>query len=98
MHGYSYLESLEKAVEIRDAVVADYWKQHDRPFPSRTAHHKALKKALESQGFNLKKATYDYAGNCNICGECGRCPGYHTLEEVRYYMESQAKAQAALFA
>ena len=26
-------------------------------------------------------ATYDAAGNCTICGEAGRCPGYHAIAD-----------------
>jgi hypothetical protein len=29
------------------------------------------------------KAIYDKAGNCIICGECGRCPGWHTVEDAQ---------------
>jgi hypothetical protein len=41
-----------------------------------------VKRLLLKAGYNPVKASYDKAGNCKICGEAGRCPGWHTLQEI----------------
>jgi len=35
------------------------------------------RRRLVRAGHKPIRATYDAAGNCRICGECGRCPGWH---------------------
>ena len=51
-------------------------------YPSRKAYEAAVKHGLIRQGKHPIKARYDRAGNCLICGECGRCPGYHERKEA----------------
>jgi hypothetical protein len=36
-------------------------------------------------GHEAIPAKYDDGGNCLYCGESGRCPGYHTRQEVVDY-------------
>jgi hypothetical protein len=46
-------------------------------FPSQRAYEDSILKAYRDRGIEPVRATYDAAGNCTICGECGRCPGWH---------------------
>lgn len=48
-----------------------------RTYVSRLAYQKAVKRAFLKQNIMPVKATYDTAGNCLQCGECGQCPGWH---------------------
>jgi hypothetical protein len=41
------------------------------------------RKKIAGMGLTPVKATYDRAGNCVFCGEAGRCPGWHTVEEIK---------------
>lgn len=42
-----------------------------------------VRQILKTARVPFRAAVYDpYTGNCLFCGECGRCPGVHTLEEV----------------
>ena len=38
---------------------------------------------LRRRGIPHSPAQYDAGGNCLTCGECGRCPGVHTFEEIQ---------------
>jgi hypothetical protein len=49
---------------------------------TRTQYQSKVKRALMKGGNFPVKAVYDYAGNCVICGECGRCHGWHTIDET----------------
>jgi hypothetical protein len=51
-------------------------------FPSASAFYRRNYAALKRVGMVPVMARYDDAGNCRICGEAGRCPGWHTPEEV----------------
>lgn len=42
-----------------------------------------LRRALRAARVPYGNATYDDAGNCRVCGEAGRCPGAHTLDELK---------------
>lgn len=58
--------------------------QGTRPsFPSRKAFAAHVRRQIIKAGFTPVKATEDDAGNCTICGECGRCPGWHTTLEIK---------------
>lgn len=50
-----------------------------QPYTLRTrADYTRFARALfRRHGFYTVTATYDEAGNCLLCGECGRCPGVH---------------------
>lgn len=47
------------------------------------ARTKAVSDVLRRMGIPHSPAQYDKAGNCLTCGECGRCPGVHTFEEIQ---------------
>lgn len=53
------------------------------PFESSNAFIAAISVELRRQGIPHSPAQYDEAGNCLTCGECGRCPGVHTFEEIQ---------------
>lgn len=53
-----------------------------RTYPSESAYRRAVRRAIERTGHHAIRAHYDAAGNCIICGECGRCPGWHFQSEV----------------
>ena len=65
------------------------WKRHSKPFSSRKMFTDAVKSELIKARRECKEngttniAQYDVAGNCTVCGEAGRCPGWHTGEELR---------------
>lgn len=46
-------------------------------YPSRAAWHAARRRQIMRMGKVPIRAEEDQAGNCRICGECGRCPGWH---------------------
>ncbi len=52
-------------------------------YPSRAAFQEAHRAALVAAGERAIPAQYDNRGDCFTCGECGRCPGYHTEAEER---------------
>jgi len=63
-----------KTLDIADAI----------PFkPNRTRGQftRAVKNALRKRGIPYVDASLDQTGNCRICGEAGRCPGVHTVDE-----------------
>jgi hypothetical protein len=74
------MEKKKKAIEIIDALPHKTFNS-DRAFFRR--NYQAIKRA----GYQPVKATYDRAGNCEICGEAGRCPGWHTLYDVELRKE-----------
>lgn len=53
-----------------------------KTFTTQKAYYLRNRKALERAGQIAYKALFDEVGNCKICGECGRCPGWHTGEEA----------------
>ena len=59
--------------EILDAVRA----RVPLPYPSAKAFYAAIKREIRRRGYKPVRAHWDAAGNCLICGECGRCPGWH---------------------
>ena len=71
-----------QSIEILYTVVDTRLKQHNRPFCSRSALERAVKREFAKQGITAIRAQYDSYGDCMVCGECGRCPGYHTPDEV----------------
>jgi len=56
-----------------------------KQFKSHRAHDQRNKKAIEAAGYRAVKARYDNAGNCTVCHEAGRCPGYHVYQETPSY-------------
>jgi len=52
-----------------------------RTFPSMEAYYQRNYRVLRQAGIKPIRARLDTAGNCTICGEAGRCPGWHTPEE-----------------
>ena len=54
-----------------------------RPFRSYRARANAVRRVLRGLSYETIDATFDDAGNCTVCGEAGRCPGVHTLDEVK---------------
>ncbi len=65
---------------------------HRGPFPTQALYTKAISDYLREHGIPHAPAKYDDKGNCLTCGECGRCPGVHTFEEIQ-----QAARKAAAF-
>jgi hypothetical protein len=51
-------------------------------FLTRAEYLRTVRRALILAGEKPIKAFYDEAGNCEICGEAGRCPGWHTPEDL----------------
>lgn len=49
---------------------------------TRAKYTAKVKRELESQGYQPVKAVYDAGGNCTICGEAGRCPGWHKPSDI----------------
>lgn len=72
-----------QSFEILDIVATRQWAKHNRPFDSSAALLRAVKREFAKQGIPAHRAQYDRNGDCMVCGECGRCPGYHTPAEVQ---------------
>lgn len=43
----------------------------------RESYERGQRALIIAGGFEAIPASFDEAGNCKTCGECGRCPGYH---------------------
>ncbi len=56
-------------------------------FASCEAYSMAVRELLLRFGQTPIRSNFDSAGNCEICGECGRCPGWHTQAEQLRQME-----------
>lgn len=52
-------------------------------YKSREAYQEAKRLELVARGERAIAAQYDNRGDCFTCGECGRCPGYHSEAEER---------------
>ena len=52
-----------------------------KTFKSEAAYYARNKRVIARAGYHPIKATFDSAGNCVVCGESGRCPGWHTEDE-----------------
>jgi hypothetical protein len=64
-------------------TAADLVAQHPHPpFEGRAPFYRWVKQILVEAGYEPVKAVFDEAGNCTVCGECGRCPGWHLKEEL----------------
>ena len=50
-------------------------------FASHEDYSMAVRELLLRLGHTPVRAPFDSAGNCEICGECGRCPGWHIPSE-----------------
>jgi hypothetical protein len=50
-------------------------------YKSRAQYEKAQRNAILKSGSVAYKAIYNKSGDCLICGEAGRCPGWHTSKE-----------------
>lgn len=51
-------------------------------FPSREAFEDYVKAEIEKAGHTPIRPWYSETGDCQICGEAGRCPGWHTEYEA----------------
>lgn len=49
---------------------------------SRRAWCARVYRAITRHGLQPIRAQYDTAGNCTICGEAGRCPGWHVSADI----------------
>jgi len=74
---------MKTAIDIGIALTAIQWSNNHKPFDSSKAYTAAISVELRRQGIPHSPAQYDEAGNCLTCGECGRCPGVHTFEEIQ---------------
>lgn len=53
-----------------------------KPYRRRSDFVRAVYRWLVSKGYVPVAGLRDEAGNCRICGEAGRCPGWHTSCEL----------------
>jgi len=53
-----------------------------KTFDNRHDFRRWVKTILKAAGENPQPAVEDRGGNCIICGEAGRCPGWHTLDDI----------------
>ena len=53
-----------------------------KTFESQAAYWERNKTVLEQEGFKPYQAKFDDVGNCKVCGEAGRCPGWHTIDDL----------------
>lgn len=52
-------------------------------FPSTAAFYAHNRAEIRRRSLVPVAARWDGAGNCVICGEAGRCPGWHTPAEAQ---------------
>ena len=88
VHGYLFQLDIEEMPaptaddikhELKDARYADGRNAWD----SAEAMTADVSAELRRRGIPHAPAQYDAGGNCLTCGECGRCPGVHTFEEIQ---------------
>lgn len=76
--GTWYKQDQRQATEI-DAL----WLRSSQPADrTHAAYAKFYRRQLIARGFDPFPATYDAGGNCYLCGEGGRCPGWHYSQEA----------------
>lgn len=51
----------------------------EKPFTTRKGYQNFIRRYFEQRGFTIHPAKFDAAGNCEYCGEAGRCPGVHGI-------------------
>jgi hypothetical protein len=66
-----------------DAMDRAFLRHGSKPFPSRRAHNAATRAEFRRAGIVPVRAEYDTGGNCLVCGESGRCSGWHGSYERR---------------
>jgi hypothetical protein len=76
--------------KLKDARYAD----GHNAWPSAEAMTADVSAELRRRGIPHSPAQYDTAGNCLTCGECGRCPGVHTFEEIQKAAREAAQMTA----
>jgi heterodisulfide reductase subunit C len=57
-------------------------------YKSVTGYYAATRAEIKRKGMQPIRALNDRSGNCIFCGECGRCPGYHALEDIHVAMRN----------
>lgn len=72
------MKVIHTGFDAADAAV----RRHGGGFITPTAFRSAVRRELEAAGLMAYRAIYDNAGNCRVCGESGRCPGWHTTTEI----------------
>ncbi|MCU0601603.1 MAG: hypothetical protein MUC33_02920 [Desulfobacterales bacterium] len=55
-----------------------------RSCKSRDEFQRRVHRAIREAGHKPVRAQYNQAGNCTICGEAGRCPGWHLSTETEH--------------
>lgn len=76
--------------ELKDARYVD----GRNAWPSAEAMTADVSAELRRRGIPHSPAHYDAGGNCLTCGECGRCPGVHTFEEIQKAAREAAQMTA----
>ena len=66
-------------------------RRNGKPFANKLFYTAAISVELRRQGIPHSPAQYDESGNCLTCGECGRCPGVHTFEEIQQAARKERK-------
>ena len=66
-------------------------------YPTRAAWHQATRRQILRRHKIPIPAHYDPAGNCRICGEAGRCPGWHYHGEPGAVLKIELPVQPRLF-
>lgn len=66
-------------------------------YPTRAAWHAATRAKILRAGRAPIPAEIDPAGNCRICGEAGRCPGWHYHGEPGAVLRIEKPDQLPLF-
>ena len=57
---------------------------HHGQYQSEQSYFRAVKKRILAMGLKPVRAKYDEFGDCLMCGESGRCPGYHPSVESKH--------------
>jgi len=60
---------------------------------TRAQYISQVKRKLLAQGYQPVRAIYDAGGNCVICGEAGRCPGWHTERQHAEIIPARLEAK-----
>ena len=80
--------------QIGQDVAQRQWRIKRRPFASRAHYWAAVKREFDRRHLPAVRAEFDPRGNCTVCWEAGRCPGWHSpAEREKAGVKAAAKPQ-----
>ena len=81
----SFQSAVSARVNYENLSVAEIMANYppEKPCTDFRDYYKYVKKTMLRLGIAVYPTRFDHAENCIVCGEAGRCPGWHTMKEQR---------------